>query len=94
MSFLGGKEQSLHIQSRMILNLQQSSCLCFPGARLIGMHHRAQFLLISPLKQEVLFLNQDSAFVCLCQGGSSSFSMSLMDGLAVVAHGAVVASVS
>lgn len=83
----------------MTLNLQQSSCLCFPGAGLIGVHHRAQFLLISPLNQEVLFQNQDSTFICLCQGSSSSFSIYFVDGVVVVAivvvvaHGAVVASV-
>lgn len=54
------------------------------------MHHHAQFLLIFPLTQEVLFQNQDSAFFCLCQGGSISFSMVLVDGVAVVTSAAAV----
>lgn len=83
----------------MTLNPQQFSYLCFPGAGLIGVHHHAQFLLISTFNQEVLFLNQDSGYFCLCQGGCVAFLVSLVDcvvavaSVAVAAHVAVVACV-
>lgn len=46
------------------------------------------------LNHEVLFLNQESPFLCLCQGGSISLSLSPVDGVTGVASMAIVANVA